>query len=97
MRFHFPSFVLGFGAGAASATLGRRLRPLALELATAVYQVFDGVAARTAMFREDVDDLVAEARAQARERTRPSPRARTRTRKQAQSRAARATGAGASV
>ena len=41
MRFHVPSFVLGAVAGASGATLAPRLRPAALELATACYRAFD--------------------------------------------------------
>jgi hypothetical protein len=80
MRFHFPSFLIGFGAGAASVALGQRLRPLAIEVATAAYQVIDALAARVAMFQEDVEDVMAEAKARARA---PRPRARARARARA--------------
>ena len=71
MRFHFPSFMLGMGAGVAAVFVGRRLRPVLVEVATAGYQLADAVAARVAMVQEDVDDVFAEARARAR-----NPRAR---------------------
>jgi len=70
MKFHWPSFLLGCGAGAAGVLFAKQLRPVVVELATAAYQVYDAIAARTAMWREDVDDAVAEARARAR-RVRP--------------------------
>ena len=66
MKLHLPSFVLGFGAGAASAVLYKRARPLLLELATAGYRLADAVTAKLAMRREDLEDLLAEARARAR-------------------------------
>lgn len=64
MKFHTGSFLLGAAAGA--ALLGRRMRPLLLELATTAYRVADAVAARVAMKREDMEDLMAEARARVR-------------------------------
>jgi hypothetical protein len=66
MKFHWPSFLLGYGAGAASALLGKRLRPLLLEVATAGYRLVDSIVARAATQREDVEDILAEARARAR-------------------------------
>jgi hypothetical protein len=71
MRFHFPSFLIGYGAGVATAVLGRQLRPVFVELASAAYWLADSVAARMAMVHEDVEDVLAEARARAR-----GPRAR---------------------
>lgn len=67
MRFHGPSFLLGFVAGAGSAALRERLRPLALEVATTMYRALDGIAARVVMKREDLQDFLAEARARARD------------------------------
>jgi len=88
MRFHLPSFVLGFGAGAASATVARGVRPLILALGTAIVRGVDSLAAHMAALQEDVDDLVAASRARAHVRSRmPSrpparravgPRSRTR-------------------
>ncbi len=66
MKFHFPSFLVGYGAGAATAFASKRVRPLLLELATAAYRLGDAVLARAAMKREDFEDLFAEARARAR-------------------------------
>ncbi len=66
MRFHLPSFLLGYGAGAGSVLLAKRLRPLLVELAAAVYGLVDSLGARVAMQREDLEDLLAEARARAR-------------------------------
>jgi len=73
MRFHFPSFLIGYGAGAATVAFWSRVRPLALELATAAYRFVDIVAARAAAKREDIEDLLAEARARARKRVQTSP------------------------
>lgn len=68
MKFHTGSFLLGYAAGAGSVLLGRRLKPVLLEAATAIYQVVDAVLARAAMSREDLEDIFAEAKARARGR-----------------------------
>jgi hypothetical protein len=65
MRFHTPSFLLGYGAGVASAVFARRLRPVALAVAAAGYRLADAVAVAAARRREDLSDLLAEARARA--------------------------------
>ncbi len=67
MKFHLPSFALGWVSGAGTALLAPRLRKLALELATSAYRAADGVAVRMARKREDLEDLLAEARARARD------------------------------
>ena len=69
MKIDIPSFLLGYGAGAGTVLLGRRLRPLLLELATTAFRFADAVAAKAAMKQEDLEDLLAEARAKARART----------------------------
>jgi hypothetical protein len=66
MKFHWTSFVLGYAAGAGSAMAWDRVRPLLVEVAAATYRAFDAAAARVVMVREDVEDLLAEARARAR-------------------------------
>lgn len=66
MRFHFGSFVIGFAAGAATVVVGKHLRPVLVEVASAGYQLADTLAARVAMVQEDFDDMLAEARARAR-------------------------------
>jgi hypothetical protein len=66
MKFHAPSFLIGYAAGASSAAAWERLRPLFVELAAATYRAVDAAAARLVMAREDVEDLLAEARALAR-------------------------------
>jgi hypothetical protein len=66
MRFHWPSFVLGYAAGLGSAALSKRLRPLLVELGAIAYRAVDAIAARAVMLREDVEDLLAEARARVR-------------------------------
>lgn len=72
MKFHLPSFLLGYAAGGASVALWKHLRPLVVELATAGYRLADAVAARAVMKREDFEDVLAEARARARAHS-PSP------------------------
>ena len=66
MGFHLPSFLLGLAVGASGATVAPRMRPLVLELATGCYRVFDAAMVRVARGRENVSDLLAEARARAR-------------------------------
>jgi hypothetical protein len=66
MRFHLPSFLLGVATGASGAALAPKLRPLVLEIATGCYRVVDAAMVRLARGREDVADLLAEARARAR-------------------------------
>ena len=66
MRFHLPSFVLGIAAGAGGAAVAPRLRPLVLELATDCYRIYDAAMLRLARGRENLQDLLAEARALAR-------------------------------
>jgi hypothetical protein len=66
MKFHLPSYLLGVATGASGAALAPRLRPIALEIATACYRVADAVMLRAARGREDFSDLLAEARARAR-------------------------------
>lgn len=70
MRFHLPSFLLGVATGASGAALAPRLRPLVLEIATDCYRVIDAAMLRLARGREDVADLLAEARARARSKLR---------------------------
>lgn len=66
MKFHLPSFLLGYAAGGVSVAIWRQIRPLAVEVATACYRLADAVAARAVMKREDFEDVLAEARARAR-------------------------------
>jgi hypothetical protein len=66
MRFHWPSFVIGWAAGAGSAMAWDRIRPLLVEVTAATYRAFDAAAARVVMVREDVEDILAEARARVR-------------------------------
>lgn len=74
MKLHLSSFLLGFGVGASTAVVAPRLRPVALELATTCYKIADALLVRAARTREDVSDLLAEARARARHRLRrPEP------------------------
>jgi hypothetical protein len=66
MMFHIGSFALGYVAGFGSARVAPRMRGLLLELATVGYRVVDGLALGAARRREDLEDLLAEARARAR-------------------------------
>ena len=68
MIFHLPSYLLGVATGASGAALAPRVRPIVLELLTDCYRVVDAVMVRVARRREDLSDLLAEARARARER-----------------------------
>ena len=78
MKFHLPSFALGYAAGYGTHLVGTHLRPLFLEVATSAYKLLDAVVARTATNQEGLEDLLAEARARARKavhvpRPRPAP------------------------
>lgn len=66
MKFHLPSYLLGVATGASGAALAPRLRPVALEIATGFYRAADAVMVRVARSRENLSDLLAEARARAR-------------------------------
>lgn len=75
MKLHVPSFVLGVGVGAGGAVIAPRLRAVALEIATTFYKLGDAVVVRVARGREDISDLLAEAKARARQRAPLEPRA----------------------
>jgi hypothetical protein len=62
MRFHLPSFLLGYAAGLGTGLVLPRLRPVAVEVAAALHKFAGDVAARVAAVREDLEDVVAEAR-----------------------------------
>jgi hypothetical protein len=64
--FHLGSFALGYAAGVSTAVLAPRLRRLGLALATAGFRMADALAVRAAQKREDLEDLLAEAKARAR-------------------------------
>ncbi len=66
MNFHWPSFLLGYGSGVVSTLLAQRMRPVLTELASAGFEFLEAAAAKMAMTREDLDDIIAEARARAR-------------------------------
>jgi hypothetical protein len=66
MLFHLPSFALGYASGIATAVITPRLKPIGMELATAAFRLWDAMAVGAARRREDLQDLVAEARARAR-------------------------------
>jgi hypothetical protein len=66
VKLDLPSVLLGCGAGAGVVLLGKRLHPLALEVATALYRLTGSVLARAAMRQEEIEELLARARARAR-------------------------------
>ena len=66
MRFHLPSFLLGYVSGGATVLFARRLRPIAIELASAGYRLLDRIGARLSSPREELDELLSEARSRAR-------------------------------
>jgi hypothetical protein len=66
VRFHLPSFLFGCVVGAGASRLAPQIRPLLVEIGATGYRFVDAVRARAARRREDLADLVAEARAQAR-------------------------------
>jgi hypothetical protein len=68
MRFHLPSFMAGVAVGAGGAALAPRLRPIVVEIAADAYRAFDALMLRVARGREDLSDLLAEARKRARRR-----------------------------
>jgi hypothetical protein len=75
MVFHFGSFALGFASGFLTAKVTPRLRTVGLELVSMSVRVVDGLVVRLAQKREDLQDLVAEAKARARTETAPAPQA----------------------
>jgi hypothetical protein len=85
MTFHFPSFVLGVVVGAGGAALWDRLRPIAVELAGAGYELGENLWTRVATLQEDAEDVLAAARGRATRRVsarhaRRPPRTRAGTR-----------------
>jgi len=66
MKLHVPSFLIGVAAGASGAKVAPRLRAVVLEIATTAYKLGDAVIVRIARSREDLSDLLAEAKARAR-------------------------------
>lgn len=86
MRFSLSSFVLGWMAGVATASMGRRLRPVLVELAAAGYRMGEGVASRFHVAREDAEDLLAEGRLRSRKPARTAPAGRRATKRSKPSR-----------
>ncbi len=65
MKFHLPSFLVGCGVGFASRSFAQHFRPVVREIATLGYRLAGAVTTRASRAREDVEDLLAEARAKA--------------------------------
>ncbi|AKJ00275.1 hypothetical protein ATI61_104317 [Archangium gephyra] len=63
MKLDFSSFLLGCGVGAGSMLLGKRLRPVMLEVATLLFRLQERAMAATPMGQEALAELLAEARA----------------------------------
>ena len=78
MKLPFSPFLLGYGAGACTVLLGKRLRPLLLELATVLYRLTDSVVVKATMKQEDLANLLAEARVRARHTSGPAARGQVR-------------------
>ena len=66
MKFHVPSFLIGCAVGAAAVVALPRLKPVLVEIGASACKLYDVAMARLAMAREDVEDLLAEAKARAR-------------------------------
>lgn len=75
MKLHLPSFLAGVVVGAGGATIAPRLRPVVLEIATTFYRISDAMMVSIARKREDLADLLAEAKARARQRLRSTSQA----------------------
>jgi len=69
MNFHWPSFLLGYAAGAGSVLVYDRLRPFLVQVGSFAFEAVDSLLARATMVQEDIEDVFAEARA----RARPAP------------------------
>jgi hypothetical protein len=72
MKFHLPSYLLGVATGASGAALAPRLRPVVVEITAGCYRIADAIGVRIARTRENLSDLLAEARARARSKLRPA-------------------------
>ena len=70
MKFHFPSYMLGVATGVTGTVLFPRLRPVFIEVASAYYRLGDLIMVKIARSRENLSDLLAEARARARKQIR---------------------------
>jgi hypothetical protein len=66
MKLDLPSFALGCAVGAGTTLLSPRLKPLLLEIATVGYRSAEALASRVGVAREDLEDILAEARARVR-------------------------------
>lgn len=75
MKLHVPSFLFGVTVGVGGAAVAPRLRTVALEIATTFYKVADSAVVWIARGREDLSDLLAEAKARARAPVVTAPRA----------------------
>lgn len=76
MKFHTPSFLMGFASATVIAMTGKRLKPVAVELGALglhLAHLARGMAERQ---REHVEDLWAEIEERARDRKRKSRRVR---------------------
>lgn len=71
MNFHFPSFLIGVAVGAGGTAVWDRVRPIAVELASAGYELGESVWGRVSTLQEDAEDVLAEAHGRAARRRPP--------------------------
>jgi len=81
MKFHVPSFLLGFGTAAALIGARAALRPVLVELGALAVHLGRIGRAVVERQREDLEDLVAEVEEAARRRSRGEAQAETRREK----------------
>jgi hypothetical protein len=77
LEFSPLSFLLGCAVGAGAVLLAPRLKPVLVEVMAGSMKLWDAAIDQLNLRREDLEDLVAEARARARGETAPGPEART--------------------
>jgi hypothetical protein len=73
MKIHPGSVLFGSALTAGVMILGPQLRPILVDIATAGIRSLDRLASRLSITREDLEDLLAEARARARSSEPVSP------------------------
>ena len=72
MHFHWPSFLLGYGSGLATALFADRLRPVLVEIGSMVRRLVDSAGTALATRGEEMEDLAAEAAARAHAKLAPA-------------------------
>jgi hypothetical protein len=74
MEFSLVSFLAGCAVGAGAVLLAPRLKPVLVEMLTGAFKLWDAALAQVHVRREDLEDVIAEARARARGEVTPEPR-----------------------